>query len=117
MDFTVNETSVTTTEIRLKGRLSYTDNDSFLKLLEHFKGRPPEHRFVIDLSGLEFIDSNGLGMFLVARDAAMKANYELILRGPQTPVKRVMDMVDFGTLFQISPHVYALWLAGRAQPL
>lgn len=116
MDFTVREASFTTTEVTLTGRLTFADNDSFLEMMKVFEGHVREHRFVLDLSGLEFIDSSGLGMFLVARDTAVKNDYELVLRGAHKQVKKVMDMARFGTVFQVSGDQYALWLVGKANP-
>ncbi len=116
MEYTVRNTSFTTTEVLLTGRLTFTDNDPFLDMMKVFEGHTREHRFVLDLSGLEFIDSSGLGMFLVARDTAVKNDYELVLRGAHKQVKKVLDIAKFGTVFQVSGDLYALWLAGRANP-
>jgi anti-anti-sigma factor len=56
---------------------------------------------VIDLSKLEFIDSAGLGMLLIARDEAKKAGRNLTLRGPQGQVKRTFSATKFDTLLTI----------------
>jgi anti-anti-sigma factor len=56
---------------------------------------------VIDLAKVEFIDSAGLGMLLIARDEASKASRQLTLRGPQGQVKRMFAVTRFETLFAI----------------
>jgi anti-sigma B factor antagonist len=49
-------------------------------------------RVVVDLGGLEFIDSSGLRMLLLADARAREHGYELVLLAGREPVQRVFEM-------------------------
>ncbi|WP_052045968.1 STAS domain-containing protein [Candidatus Paracaedibacter symbiosus] len=54
-------------QVDLKGRLTFADYGAFKELTELFIEHNPRN-CLLDLSNLEFIDSAGLGMLLIARD-------------------------------------------------
>jgi anti-anti-sigma factor len=84
----------------LSGELTFTDNVAFREVADRlFKAS--DRPLVMDLSKLEFIDSAGLGMLLIAREEAGKANRALSLRGPQGQVERMFSVTKFNTLFTI----------------
>ena len=58
-------------------------------------------RHVIDLSQVEFIDSAGLGMLLLARDEGKRKNLDVCLRRPRGQVKRMLEVARFDTMFTI----------------
>ncbi len=86
--------------VRISGEFTFTDHTAFKSLVERLF-EVEGSAIVIDLSRLEFIDSAGLGMLLLARDEAKKANRGLILRGPNGQVKRMFDVTRFDTLFAV----------------
>ena len=97
MQFQLNHNS---SLVSMSGEFTFTDHAQFKSLMTHLfetKDAP----VVIDLSKLEFIDSAGLGMLLLARDEAMKTNRALILRGPSGQVKRMFGVTKFDTLFDV----------------
>jgi anti-anti-sigma factor len=49
-------------------------------------------RVVVDLAGLEFIDSTGLRVLLLADARARERGYELVLRAGGPTVQRVFEM-------------------------
>jgi anti-sigma B factor antagonist len=49
-------------------------------------------RVEVDLDGLEFIDSSGLRMLLLADARAREHGYELVLHPGREPVQRVFEM-------------------------
>jgi stage II sporulation protein AA (anti-sigma F factor antagonist) len=59
--------------------------------MEGFDGQ----NYVLDLHGLEFIDSAGLGMFLIARETAEKKVLQLRLRRPQGQVQQMLQVTKF----------------------
>ena len=86
--------------VSMSGEFTFTDHAQFKTLVTRLfetKDAP----VVIDLSKLEFIDSAGLGMLLLARDEAKKTNRALILRGPSGQVKRMFGVTKFDTLFDV----------------
>jgi anti-anti-sigma factor len=54
---------------------------------------------VFDLTGLEFVDSSGLGMLIIARDTAQKKQLEFTLRGARDNVRRLMEIAKFNRMF------------------
>ena len=57
----------------------------------------------IDLSELQFIDSSGLGMLLLANQNAKTEGAELILARPEGQVAKVFMHLSFHSLFTIEP--------------
>jgi len=87
-------------EVRLMGRLEYTDHDrlhDIVGLLEITRARG----FVVDLAGLDFIDSAGLGMLLILQEEAESRNIKLTVRGAQGDVKRSIDLARIGEIITV----------------
>jgi HptB-dependent secretion and biofilm anti anti-sigma factor len=57
--------------VRISGEFRFSDHAAFKSLVERLF-EVKESSIVIDLSKLEFIDSAGLGMLLLARDEAKR---------------------------------------------
>tara|TARA_R100001129_G_scaffold159147_1_gene123207 strand:+ start:425 stop:778 length:354 start_codon:yes stop_codon:yes gene_type:complete len=89
-----------TTTVEVTGRFTFGDHSSFRKLIEEVRGHGSS-TLVLDISGVDFIDSAGLGMLLLARDEGEKSNTNVILRGAQGQVKRMLEVARFDTLFQL----------------
>ncbi|MDG4720244.1 MULTISPECIES: STAS domain-containing protein [Thalassospira] len=89
-----------TTTVQLNGRFTFGDHSSFRKLIEEIRSHESSS-CVLDLSGVEFIDSAGLGMLLLARDEGEKTNMAVIIRGAQGQVKRMLEVARFDTLFTL----------------
>jgi anti-sigma B factor antagonist len=62
--------------------------------LEHelAKAQAPGTRIIIDLSGLEFIDSSGLHMLLSANRRFEQNGHELVLRRGPRAVQRLFEL-------------------------
>lgn len=99
MDFKIKN-SPNATEILLSGRMTFADHENFRRVIAAFEGGPG-HQMVFDLSGLEFVDSSGLGMFIIARDTAQKKNLEFAIRGARDDVKRLITVAKFHKMFNI----------------
>ena len=89
-------------EVRLTGRLEFTDHDQLRDVVELLDGRRARG-FIIDLTALEFIDSAGLGMLLILQEEAEQRNIKLTVRGPQGDVKRSIDLARIGEIITIEP--------------
>lgn len=91
-----NEGSLTAVD--LKGRLTFADYSLFREIISLFNN-PGFGKCRFDLSELEFIDSAGLGMLLLARDKMEGQKGQLVLRGAQGQVKRMFELGRLDTLF------------------
>ncbi len=94
-EFNGNDASVS-----LNGELTFTDHVAFREIACRLL-KAADQSLTIDLSKLDFIDSAGLGMLLIARDEANKANRNLTLRGPKGQVERMFSVTKFNTLFTV----------------
>ena len=86
--------------IAMSGEFTFSDHVPFKQMVTEIFAAPGRS-VVIDLSKLDFIDSAGLGMLLLARDEAKKNHRELILRRPSGQVKRMFAVTTFNTLFTV----------------
>ncbi|HYE49089.1 MAG TPA: STAS domain-containing protein [Azospirillaceae bacterium] len=87
-------------EIALTGKLTMRDHDQFGGLVGRI-GSAPGSLCVLDLAGLDFIDSAGLGMFLLVQDTARETRKRIVLRQPKPQVRRLLEVACFHTLFPI----------------
>lgn len=56
---------------------------------------------VIDLSGVHFIDSSGIGVLVGALKRYTAAGNTLVLRGPSSSLRRVLDMTGLSAAFTV----------------
>ena len=89
------------TEISLSGSMTFADHETFRSVISAFEG-PSGHEMVFDLSGLEYVDSSGLGMFLIARDVAARKRLGFKLKGVKGSVRRVMSLARFERVMAIA---------------
>ncbi len=83
-----------------RGRLTFADHEAFHALVVALtEGRPK--RCAVDLSNLDFIDSAGLGMLIMAHDAALEQNIALTLHGAQGSVRKILDITKFDEIVAI----------------
>jgi anti-anti-sigma factor len=92
------------TTIDLKGRLTFSDYAVFREVVDIFNTSPVK-RCLLDLSELEFIDSAGLGMLLIARDKVQGKNGHLVIRGASGQVRKMLDLGRFDTLFTLEDSI------------
>jgi anti-anti-sigma factor len=97
MEYSI-ETGPGITEIALRGRMTFSDHEKFRHVMAAFQG-PEGHHMVFDLTGLEFVDSSGLGMLIIARDTAQNKQLEFTLRGARDNVRRLMEIAKFNRMF------------------
>jgi anti-anti-sigma factor len=88
------------TTVEMTGRFTFGDHSSFRKLIEEVRGHEAATH-VLDVAGVDFIDSAGLGMLLLARDEGEKTNTAVVIRGAQGQVKRMLEVARFDTLFTL----------------
>ncbi len=87
-------------EAGLSERLTSADHGSFRQLLSMME-KSGSKTFVLDLARLDWIDSAGLGMLILAKEAASRAGSEFKLRGPGGHVKQLLELGRFDRLFEI----------------
>ena len=82
------------------GEFTFDDHAAFRDVAGRLL-QTKDETVIINLSQLQFIDSAGLGMLLIARDEVGKSNRKLVLAQPQGQVKRMFAVTKFDQLFTI----------------
>ena len=86
-------------EVKLKDRLTFADNAQFRKLIEDIKSAKAQ-TCVFDLSGLDMIDSSGLGMLMIAFDTSKTEGFELSVKSAHGPVKQLLALSKLDSLLK-----------------
>jgi anti-anti-sigma factor len=85
---------------RLGGRLMFSDNAAFRGLFDDMS-RSGASTFVLDLTDLAAVDSAGLGMFIIAKDTAVKNGWHMVLRRPSGQVRQLISLARFDSLMTV----------------
>jgi stage II sporulation protein AA (anti-sigma F factor antagonist) len=99
LDFEIKETGHVS-EIAISGRLTFDGNLTFRRIVQAV-AQGGGRSVAVDLSGLEFIDSAGLGMLLLLREAAKDTSAKLWLTQPRGQVQRLLSVAHFHRLIPI----------------
>jgi anti-sigma B factor antagonist len=94
----------------MRGELDVADAASVAAALVAVAARAPE--IIVDLAGLEFIDSSGLAALVLARVQARRAGGDLLLAAPHDQVLRVLAVTRLAEVFSV--HVSVDEAAGSA---
>lgn len=87
-------------EITLSGELTFSSYEEFQEVMK-FATDAGKKSCIIDLSALQSIDSASIGMLLFANDETKQTNIDLSLRGPQGPVKTVLEHTKINEVIPI----------------
>jgi anti-anti-sigma factor len=95
------ETKAGTVVATLRGRLTFGDQKAFRVLLDQLT-QSGTSAWAIDMRGMDYIDSAGLGLLLLVRQAATKENAHTTLRVAQDgQVRKLMDAARFNQMFTL----------------
>tara|TARA_R100001039_G_C1850400_1_gene110588 strand:- start:1021 stop:1332 length:312 start_codon:yes stop_codon:yes gene_type:complete len=87
-----------TVTARISGQMTFSDRGEVSDLaLALTRGKAEDIQ--VDLSAVEYIDSAGLGILLILREAAQEKGRAITLSGMSGSVKEVLDLACFDTLF------------------
>ena len=85
-------------EIAMSGQFTFNFNQKFkqlLPLLDTLQARA----ITVNLRGVEFIDSSGLGMLLLLRDECVKRELSITLQQAQGQVEKILTISKFDQIF------------------
>jgi anti-anti-sigma factor len=86
--------------VRMSGRLTFNDHAKLRALIKEMSQNAVK-RQILDLASLEFVDSAGIGMLLIAREELSNLDKQFILRKAGGQVKRVLTVAQLGKLITI----------------
>lgn len=87
-------------EAKLSEKITFSDLDGFQEIVRRMVASCSTSN-IVNLSAVDFIDSVGLGMLLLARDEISKTSSHLILKSPQGQVLRMFNVARFDQMFDI----------------
>lgn len=99
MQFTVRPTP-DAVEVMLSGRFEFTDHERFRDVAALVAANPGK-RFVLDVGGLDFIDSAGLGMILILQEEAERGGVGLTVRRARGDVRRSIELARIDEIVKI----------------
>ena len=88
--------------VKLTGRFDFNTHREFRGAYEPLVSNGEVRSVVVDFTGVDYLDSSALGMLLMLRDKLGGVGKEVALTGVRGNVKQVLDIANFGKLFQIS---------------
>lgn len=94
IDISGNSATVT-----LSGRFTFADNKAFRDILE--KIEDGLLNCIMDVKNLEFVDSAGLGMFILANDTVLENGGKFVLRSPTGQVQKMLELTRFGDIISV----------------
>ena len=87
--------------VALSGDLDLADADAVHRLLGRLAREAAPRPVLVDLRGLEFIDSHGVRALFRARDDAERAGSRITLCARDGPVRRTLELVDADGAFDM----------------
>lgn len=97
MDFRIDH-SGDSARVTLDGRLTFGENAAFRRVVEDLSGGTTDE-VVFDLAGMDYIDSAGLGMLMVAREAVIEGGGRAVIANAHGQVGRMLELARFGDFF------------------
>lgn len=89
-----------TATVRLSGRFDFNAHRDFRGAYEPLVENVAVKALTIDLEGVDYLDSSALGMLLILREKAKQGGKALTLANARAGVRQVLDIANFGKLFQ-----------------
>ncbi|OSM02489.1 STAS domain-containing protein [Magnetofaba australis] len=86
------------TIIRIAGRFNVESLLQVNKLRPH---ADPNHKYIIDLSTTEFLDSSGMGMLLRLREHLKGDQHNMSIIKPKPDIRKLLEVAQFDKLFDI----------------
>lgn len=87
--------------IHLRGRFDFGSHREFKSSYEAPLSAAEVSELLIDMSGVEYLDSSALGMLLILKERAGAQNKRVAITNCRGAVKQVLDIANFSKLFQI----------------
>lgn len=99
MEFSIAAQGDTRT-VQIKGRLTFQEQRLFRALLDELFADQVA-AYVIDLRQVDYVDSSGLGLLLIARKRAQQAKAKAILSNVPSSAQETFATARFEDLFEI----------------
>lgn len=88
--------------LTLNGRFDFNSHRDFRSGYDELLQNDSIKQLEINLNGVDYLDSSALGMLLLLKERAAVAHIALELTNCRGMVKQVLDVANFGKIFNIS---------------
>ncbi len=88
--------------ISIEGRFDFNRHREFRSACEQALTQSGVRDVEVNLGGVDYIDSSGLGMLLMLRETAGAGHKTVTLCNCQDNVKQILQVANFGKLFPIA---------------
>lgn len=88
--------------LTLNGRFDFNSHRDFRSGYDELLQNNAVKQLEVNLNGVDYLDSSALGMLLLLKERAAAANITLELTNCRGMVKQVLDVANFGKIFNIS---------------
>jgi anti-sigma B factor antagonist len=102
MDIVVHETGTDTAVLECTGRLNMVSAPAFRETVAAVVDGG-HHRVVVELSGVEFMDSSGLGALVGCLKTARQAGGDLRIAAPSEQVTMVLTLSNIDKILRTYP--------------
>lgn len=85
--------------LRLSGRFDFNSHRHFKQACEGPLGEAAVGELVVDMAGVEYLDSSALGMLLILRDRGSAASKRIVIENCAGAVSEVLRIANFQKLF------------------
>lgn len=100
MQYLISEKGSHNIVVELSGRLQFDDHSIFKTMLFEELMTDTVQQVTFNLSQLEFIDSSGIGMLLLAHEKLAERGACMNIKNAQGQVARVLDLTQIETVFE-----------------
>ncbi|MDR3449167.1 MAG: STAS domain-containing protein [Alphaproteobacteria bacterium] len=90
-----------TLDVHMSGKFTFPDHLGFRDVIDKMNAGDIQ-QVVLNVEKMDFIDSAGLGMLLLALDAAEKNHKKLVIGGATGQVKKMFDLARFENMFTLN---------------
>ncbi len=84
--------------VTINGNLAFPDHTAFREVLEKIK-ETSIHQIAFQVAKLDYVDSSGLGMLLLALETAQKRQKPVVLLGASGSVKKMFSLTRMDRMF------------------
>ena len=92
------QTNDNTLYVHFQGRLQFEDHKEFKDLIHDIIPAAKQKQIVFNLSQMDFIDSSGIGMILLAHETIKEQEKSFYLSSAQGQVKRILELTRINDL-------------------
>ncbi len=88
--------------LALSGRFDFNTHREFRSAYEAVITAGGISKIVLDMQGVDYLDSSALGMLLLLNEKATASNISILISRPQPSVLQILEIANFKKLFTIS---------------